>query len=540
MSRGIVPSSRAIESRMRPIILSGFMGTGKSTVGRVLAARLGVPFVDTDSEIERASGLSVVELWKRDGEAAFRAREAAIVDGLLVDDTPRVISFGGGTVTSERTRRLAVDRGIVVTLTAPAETVVARARDLATRPNLAVGSDPVTRARDLLAQRSSAYGECHLTVSTETLDVQTVAREILDVVRRDPLLVPLGSRSYTVDVCSDEPSRLTDALMRCAPSSVVLVTDAHVVAARGSAVTDALQPFRGAVARVILTPGEVHKTIEAVTSIWDAALAASVDRDAIVLAIGGGVVGDLAGFAAACLLRGVRLIQVPTTLLSMVDSSVGGKTGCDHPRGKNLIGAFHQPVAVVADIAHLTTLDRRQVASGLAEAVKIAVATDVSLLERLEALAPDLVRGDAAALTEVVRRAVHAKIVVVRDDEREAGSRALLNLGHTVGHAIEAHGGYDRWLHGEAVALGTVAEMQATTALGWTPPALADRVADLQRALGLPDTLERAEIEAAWPFVASDKKRGGVSLRLPVVMAPGRAEVKRVPAVELRRALLEV
>jgi shikimate kinase/3-dehydroquinate synthase len=496
---------------MRPIILSGFMGTGKSTVGRVLAARLGVPFVDTDSEIERASGLSVVELWKRDGEAAFRAREAAIVDGLLVDDTPRVISFGGGTVTSERTRRLAVDRGIVVTLTAPAETVVARARDLATRPNLAVGSDPVTRARDLLAQRSSAYGECHLTVSTETLDVQTVAREILDVVRRDPLLVPLGSRSYTVDVCSDEPSRLTDALMRCAPSSVVLVTDAHVVAARGSAVTDALQPFRGAVARVILTPGEVHKTIEAVTSIWDAALAASVDRDAIVLAIGGGVVGDLAGFAAACLLRGVRLIQVPTTLLSMVDSSVGGKTG-----------------------------DRRQVASGLAEAVKIAVATDVSLLERLEALAPDLVRGDAAALTEVVRRAVHAKIVVVRDDEREAGSRALLNLGHTVGHAIEAHGGYDRWLHGEAVALGTVAEMQATTALGWTPPALADRVADLQRALGLPDTLERAEIEAAWPFVASDKKRGGVSLRLPVVMAPGRAEVKRVPAVELRRALLEV
>jgi shikimate kinase/3-dehydroquinate synthase len=524
---------------MRPIVLSGFMGTGKSTVGRALAAALDVPFVDTDSEIERTSGLSVVELWKRDGEAAFRAREADIAQGLLGDDTPRVISFGGGTVMSERVRRLAVDRALVVTLTAPAETVVARARDLATRPNLAIGSDPLTRARDLLAQRSAAYAECHLTVSTERLDTQAVVRTIIDLVRRDPLLVPLGSRSYTVDVCSDEPSRLTDAVLRCAPSSVVLVTDLNVAAARGRVMTDALQPFHGEIVRVFLAPGEVYKTIEAVKSIWDAALAARVDRDAVVLAIGGGVVGDLAGFAAACLLRGIRLIQVPTTLLSMVDSSVGGKTGCDHPSGKNLIGAFHQPLAVVADIAHLTTLDRRQLASGLAEVVKIAVATDLSLLARLEALASDLVRGDTAALTEVVRRAVRAKIVVVRDDEREAGSRALLNLGHTVGHAIEAHGGYDRWLHGEAVALGTVAEMRATSALGWTPPALADRVVDLQRALGLPHTLDRSEVEAAWSFVASDKKRGGAFLRLPVVTAPGQAEVKRVPVEELRRALLE-
>ena len=525
---------------MRPVILSGFMGTGKSTVGPAVAAALGVPFIDTDSEIERASGSTVVDLWQKDGEARFRAREAELVDRLLSDGTPRVIAFGGGTVTIDRARRLAVDRGIVITLTAPPETVVARTRDVATRPNLAVGGDPVARARELLSQRAPAYAECHLTLSTDGLDVVAVTHEILECLRRDPLLVPLGARSYAVDVCADEPSRLTGVLQRARASSIVLVTDRNVLAARGGAIDEALRPVGAAVTRVVLEPGEVHKTVEAVGSIWDAALAAKVDRDALVLAVGGGVVGDLAGFAAACRLRGVRLIQVPTTLLSMVDSSVGGKTGCDHAAGKNLIGAFHQPVAVVADIAHLTTLDRRQLSAGLAEAVKIAVATDVSLLERLEARVADLVGADAAALMEVVRLAVRAKILVVRDDERETGSRALLNLGHTVGHAIEAHGGYDRWLHGEAVALGTVAEMRATAALGWTPPALVHRVAELQRALGLPETLDRGELEASWPFVAADKKRGGDSLRLPVVTEAGHAEVRRVSLPELKRALLAI
>jgi shikimate kinase/3-dehydroquinate synthase len=523
---------------MRPVVLSGFMGTGKSTVGPALASALGVPFIDTDSEIERDTGLRVVDLWQREGESAFRARETALVDRLLERQEPKVIAFGGGTVTSERPRRQAVDRAIVVTLTAPPEVVVTRAGDVTTRPNLVVGGDPVARARELLAQRSEAYAECHLTVSTEALDVPTITREILECLRRDPLLMPLGSRSYTIDVCADEPSRLTDALNRCAASSVVLVTDRNVVAARSGAIEAALRPLREAVTRVVLEPGEIHKTIRAVEAIWDAALEAKVDRDAVVLAVGGGVVGDLAGFAAACLLRGVRLIQVPTTLLAMVDSSVGGKTGCDHPAGKNLIGAFHQPSAVIADVAHLATLDPRQRAAGLAEVVKIAVATDVSLLERLEAGASELARGDAEVLTSVVRRAVRAKILVVRDDEREAGSRALLNLGHTVGHAVEAHGGYDRWLHGEAVALGTVAEMRATATLGWTPHALVDRVAALLGALGLPWSLERGELEGAWPFASSDKKRGGGSLRLPVVTGPGCSQMKRVTLEQLKGALL--
>jgi shikimate kinase/3-dehydroquinate synthase len=523
---------------MRPIVLSGFMATGKSTVGPLLAARLGVPFLDTDSEIERTTGRRVPELWRDEGEAAFRAREGALVATLLADSTPRVISFGGGTVTTPATRRCAIDRALVVTLTASPETIAARVSDLTGRPNLGVGGDPVARARELLEQRAAAYAECHLSIATDAVAPDAAVEAIVALLARDPLLVPLGSRSYTIDVCVGEPARLSAAIARFAPSSLVLVSDSNVQRARGAAIDAALVPLHARIIRITLAPGESYKTLASVGAIWDAALGTGVDRDAMVVAAGGGVVGDLAGFAAACLLRGVRFVQAPTTLLSMVDSSVGGKTGFDHPTGKNLIGAFHQPSAVVADLEHLTTLAARERAAGLAEVVKIALATNATLLGALERDAKAIAAGDVGALLPIVRAAIDAKIRVVRDDERETGARALLNLGHTVGHAIETHGGYTRWLHGEAVALGTVAEMRATAALGWTPPDLADRAAALFSALGLPTHVDAAELAASWPFVASDKKRVHDAVKLPVVTAPGHAHIERVGLAELRAAVV--
>jgi shikimate kinase/3-dehydroquinate synthase len=522
----------------RPIVISGFMATGKSTVGPRVATRLGVPFVDTDAEIERTTGRRVPDLWREEGEAAFRAREAALVEALLGDPTPRVIAFGGGTVTTAKTRRFALDRALVVTLTASAESIAARIGEVAHRPNLAVGGNPTARARELLAQRAEAYAECHLALSTDALDTDAVADAVVALAERDPLVVPLGGRSYAIDVCIDAPARLTDAIARCAPSSVVLVSDSNVQRHRGARLDAALRPLAVRVDRVVLAHGERHKTLASASTIWDAALGAGVDRDALVVAAGGGVVGDLAGFAAACLLRGVRFVQAPTTLLSMVDSSVGGKTGFDHPVGKNLIGAFHQPSAVVVDLGHLTTLPARERAAGLAEVVKIALATDLTLLEALEQDATAIARGDLDALLPIIREAIDAKIRVVRDDERENGPRALLNLGHTVGHALEAHGGYSRWLHGEAVALGTVAEMRATAALGKTPPALVDRAAALFAALGLPVHADPSEVTAAWPFVASDKKRSRDAARLPVVTGAGQSHVERIGLADLRSALL--
>lgn len=515
------------------------MGTGKSTVGPILAARVGARFIDTDDEIARATGRSVPDLWRDEGEAAFRARESKMVETLLAKGAPfAVVAFGGGTVTTRATRHLALDCATLVTLTAAPETMVARISDFASRPNLAVGGDPVARARALLEARAEAYAECHAMLATDALDPDSVADAVLAVAARDPLVVPLGARSYTIDVCRDAPALLTDAIARCAPSSVVVVSDANVQRARGAAFEQALAPLSFGGIRVTLPAGERHKTLASVSMIWDAALGAGIDREALVLAIGGGVVGDLAGFAASALLRGVRVLQAPTTLLAMVDASVGGKTGFDHPGGKNLLGAFHQPTGVIADLEHLTTLPARERTSGLAEIVKVALATDASLFEALERDSAAIRRGDLDALLPIVRAAIAAKAAVVRDDERESGRRAILNVGHTVGHALEAYGGYSRHLHGEAVAMGTVAELRATEQLGETPKAVVERATALFAALGLPALAPPGELSSSWSFVGADKKRMRGAVRLPVVTGIGSCRVDVVALDAFRRALL--
>jgi len=523
---------------MRTIVLSGFMATGKTTVGQRLAVRLGLPFVDTDDAIARDAGRSVADLWRDEGEAAFRAREAEAIAPLLRDPAPKVIALGGGSVTNRALRHLALDRAFVVTLTAPPAVVVARAGQLASRPNLAQGGDAGARAAHLLEERAAAYAEAHLTLATDAMDPDAVVEAIVAGAQRDPIGVALGRRTYQVDVVIGQPARLTDALARLAPSSLVVVTDSHVQRARSKALDAALSSLAFPATRVTLPSGEAHKTIATVGTIWDAALGAGVDRDAVLVAFGGGVVGDLTGFAAATLLRGVRFVQVPTTLLAMVDAAVGGKTGFDHPAGKNLVGAFHQPSAVVADLEHLTTLPARERTAGLAEVVKIALACDGELLAQLEASADAVARGEPAALAPVVRRAIEDKAKIVRDDEHEAGARALLNLGHTIGHALEAHGGYARYLHGEAVAIGTVLELEAAWHLGLTSKEIVDRARAITLRLGLPAHAAPAEVAASWSFVGADKKRRGASIKLPVVGVIGAAEVRDVALGELRAAAL--
>jgi shikimate kinase/3-dehydroquinate synthase len=521
----------------RPLVLSGFMATGKSTVGALVAARLGVPFVDTDARLAEAAGMRVGELFASGGEARFREREAELVLPLLDDPTPRVLSFGGGTATITRVRHEALERATVVTLTALAETIVARIPSLLDRPNLLAAS-PLERTRDLLALRRDAYGECHATVATEGRTVEEIADQIVAMATRDTLAMPLGTRTYVVELADGEPARLTEALRELSPSSLLVVTDTNVSSARGAWLERALAPLATPRHTVTITPGEPSKTLSTVSHIWDEALAQGIDRDAVVVAFGGGVVGDLAGFAASTLLRGTRCVQIATSLLSMVDSSVGGKTGFDHAAGKNLVGAFFQPSRVLVDFEHLTTLPPRERAAGLAEVVKIALVQDGSLFERLERDADAIRSGDREALRPVVRSAILAKIRVVRDDEREAGARALLNLGHTVGHALESHGGYTRLLHGEAVAIGTVLELEATEHLGLTATGVAARAKTLLERLGLPTGASQEDLIAAWPYVLSDKKRVSTTLKLPVVSAIGQGAVTRLTIDALRSAVV--
>jgi shikimate kinase/3-dehydroquinate synthase len=521
---------------MRSVVLSGFMATGKSTIGRFAAAELGLPFIDTDAIIADDADTTVGDLFVREGEARFRDREAAVILPLLEDGVPRVIAFGGGSVTIPRVRHAALEAATVITLTATPETIAARATSLAERPNLGAAS-PLERARDLLALRREAYGECHASIATDNRDIEELAARVAEIARRDTIAIPLGVRSYTVELGNGNPGALTSALAELAPSSVITVSDENVIAARGAWLDAALAPLGLRETRIVLPPGEENKTLATIARIWDAALTAGVDRQAVVVAFGGGVVGDLAGFAASTLLRGLRCVQVATTLLAMVDSSVGGKTGFDHATGKNLLGAFFQPSRVIIDLEHLTTLPERQRTAGLAEVVKIALARDAPLLEQLEAQTNAIGRGDPDILRAIIRAAVVAKMRVVREDEHETGVRALLNLGHTAGHALEAHGGYTKWLHGEAVAIGTVLEIAAAERLGLTPAGMSERAAGLLTSFGLPTTATREDLTAAWPFVMSDKKRTRSAVKLPVLTAPGEAHVEHVELEALRAAL---
>lgn len=510
------------------IVLSGMPGAGKSSVGPRLAAALDVPFVDTDDMVRTKSGKTPGEFLRERGEAAFRALEAEVVDELFRDRQRRVVSLGGGTVVDRRLRHSLLDRALLVTLSAREDTLRARITTGSVPDRPLAGADGAALGR-LLEARRSAYAECHVAVATDDLSLDDVVDAIVPWRERRLVVVPLGERTYTVELVVGEPTRVVDRLAALAPSSIVSVTDGHLQRAQKQLFAAMLEPLNVPHVPVVLAPGEVHKTLASVSTIWDAALGARVDRDSVVFGFGGGVVLDLAGFAASTLLRGVRWLGAPTTVLAMVDASVGGKTGFDHPTGKNLVGSFHQPSGVVAELSSLTTLSDRERRAGLAEALKIALTSDSALFERIEACAEQLAAGRAEALLPVIEGAVAAKARIVRDDEHEQGDRALLNFAHTVGHGLEAHGGYTKWLHGEAVAMGLVAELKMGEVLGFTPRALIARVETVLVRLGLPGAPAESDLAAAASWVGTDKKRSGRSLRLPVVHEIGRSTVEKVP-----------
>ncbi len=279
-------------------------------------------------------------------------------------------------------------------------------------------------------------------------------------------------------------------------------------------------------AATILRDGEQEKRLEAMLPVFDEMLAHGFGRDCTVVALGGGVIGDLAGFVAATYQRGVAFVQVPTTLLAMVDSSVGGKTGVNHPRGKNMIGAFHQPQAVVADLSVLDTLPEREMRAGMAEVIKYALLGDYEFLEWLETHLEAALNRDSHALTTLIERCCRNKAAIVAADEREAGERALLNLGHTFGHAIEAARGYGDWLHGEAIAAGMCMAADCSSRLGWLSQDDRDRAVALIARAGLP-TQPPADISAEQfrEFMARDKKNRAGHLHLVLLRALGQAVV---------------
>lgn len=339
--------------------------------------------------------------------------------------------------------------------------------------------------------------------------------------------VQLGRRSYPILIgpgLLEDAERLRDILT----AEQILFVSNEIVAPLYLGRVEAALADRQA-RSIVLPDGEQTKSLDRFAEIIDALIDAKFHRDACIVALGGGVIGDLAGFAAACYQRGIDFLQIPTTLLAQVDSSVGGKTAVNHPRAKNMIGAFHQPIAVIADTTTLATLPRRELAAGLAEVIKYGLIQDAAFFDWIEQNLAALLALDAEALTYAIGRCCEIKAEIVAEDEREQGRRALLNLGHTFGHAIEAYGGYGHWLHGEAVAIGMQMAAEVSRQLGWIDAGTTERIEALLERAGLPTRADIESADAIMRLMQLDKKAGRQGLKLILLERLGKGVVCPAP-----------
>jgi len=341
--------------------------------------------------------------------------------------------------------------------------------------------------------------------------------------------IALGERSYPILIGAGLLSQPSAWQGLPKASTALIVTNDTVGPLYASALQQALQPHYAQIHQVTLPDGETHKTWQTLNQVFDVLLSQGCDRKTVLFALGGGVVGDMTGFAAACYMRGVPFVQVPTTLLAQVDSSVGGKTAVNHPLGKNMIGAFYQPARVVCDLSSLQTLPAREMSAGLAEIIKYGPIADMVFLDWIEAHIDSLMARDPQALAHAVQRSCEIKAWVVGQDERESGLRAILNFGHTFGHAIEAGLGFGEWLHGEAVGCGMVMAAQLSHRLGYIDLALVERLTALIARAGLPVAGPNLGVETYLHHMRVDTKAEAGDIRFVLIDSPGHAKVQGAP-----------
>ncbi len=561
----------------RSIVLVGMMGAGKSTIGRRLGARLRLPFLDADIEIEAAACMSIPEIFETRGEPYFRDGEARVIARLL-DSGPAVIATGGGAFMREETRNRIREKAVSLWLKADLDTIMKRVKRRADRPLLQT-ADPEATVSRLLEAREPVYRSADLDDRLARRAARPHRRGMYRCPARPalcrrpgspanngrmsvtPMTAPLkGSADITVDVALGDRAydivigrgvlqSLGARIAALRPGVRTAIVTDHTVARHWLAQTERSLAEAGVPSsRVVVAEGEGSKTYAGLEKVSEALIAAKIERSDLVIALGGGVVGDLAGFAAAILRRGVDFVQVPTSLLAQVDSSVGGKTGINSPQGKNLLGAFHQPVLVIADTSVLDTLSPRQFRAGYAEVAKYGVLGDEAFFTWLEANHADIFSGGAAR-EHAIATSCRAKAAIVSRDERETGERALLNLGHTFGHALEAATGFsDRLFHGEGVSVGMVLAAEFSAQLGMISDADAARVERHLASVGLPTHLQDiagfaqeglADADALMALMAQDKKVKRGKLTFILLQAIGRAVVANDVEPALVRGFLQ-
>ena len=554
------------------IILVGFSGTGKTLVGREVARVLGWEFFDTDAEIEVSAGKPIHRIFEDEGEPAFRLMEKRVLNEVC-STQQRVISTGGGAIIDPDNQQLMLRHGLVICLDAFPETIYGRLGGndedpVEDRPLLS-GPDPLEKIKALKASRQAHYSVAHRTVPTDNLTLEETAGEVVKAwrdlkVRRlgedmeDPdvaAVVNHSSGSYPVLVgwqLLDELGERLVALGMKGP--VYIISDDRVFSTYGRRAQRSLQRSNIEAHSFIIPAGEQSKSLELAEAIYQWLAGRRAERGHGVIAVGGGVVGDLAGFVAATFLRGMPFVQVPTSVAAMVDASIGGKVAVNLAQGKNLVGAFYQPQMVLADVSALSTLGNRETAEGWAEAIKHGLILDPELFDIFEEHAEELSAGVSAEtssrtpstystnqdkirrefFTDVIRRSAAIKARVVSEDERETlGRRILLNYGHTIGHALEAATGYGQYLHGEAVSVGMMGAARISQRLGMITEDQVQRQTRLLKRFELPTRAPDVDPQQVLKAMSLDKKTEGGSIKWVLLESLGKAVVRKDVPTEL-------
>ncbi|HXZ94928.1 MAG TPA: 3-dehydroquinate synthase [Dehalococcoidia bacterium] len=558
------------DRQINNLVITGFSGTGKSVVAMDVALRLNWDFLDTDDEIVRQTGKPITEIFRQDGEGKFREFERETIRKAC-QRRQMVIAIGGGAIVDPQNYELLAKTGLIVCLEAKPETIYERLfREAAHSPEtevrpLLVGDNPLERIKLLKASRQPHYAKADWTIHTDGLSVGEVAEEVIRasrlLQRTDSLqpsafndkdvacMVKTATQSYPIFVGYGLLNKVGDKMKQAALSgAATVISDENVFSIYGSRVEEVLKDVGFAVNSFVVPPGEETKSVDYAIRIYDFLVEKRAERDDIIIALGGGMVGDLAGFVAATFLRGMPWVQVPTSLVAMVDASIGGKVGVNHPEGKNLIGAFYQPNLVLADPQTLTTLPQRELTSGWAEVIKHGLVLDEEFFEFLEANVNRLAKLEPELITRAIARSAAIKAQVVSQDEKERkGKRTILNYGHTIAHGLEAGTQYKRFLHGEAVAIGMMGAAKLSKRLGLLPSTALERQQALLQKFSLPTSLhtKRSNLKLSLTEITKamelDKKVRGKAIRWVLLQDIGNAVIRSdVPQADVLAVLQEL
>ncbi len=566
------------------IIITGFSGTGKSLIAREIARQLGWDFVDTDNEIVSLAKKPIAEIFSSEGEEKFRKLERVVIKRAS-RQSHRVIATGGGAIVDPQNRSQLARNGFLVCLEARPETIYQRLFEEGShgseiRP-LLEGDNPLERIRQLKAQRQPYYDDVDLVINTDDLSIDDVAKEVVkgwrllrsarndkgkkrndrgkagnsrgktgrekakagnDVVSGVACWVETATQTYPIFVGYGLLNSLGEKLKKVGSSRVaIVISDGNVSRLYGDRVQEILKAAGFAVNSFVVRPGEETKSISTAIDIYNFLIKKRVERDDILIALGGGVIGDLAGFVAATYLRGTPWVQVPTSLVAMVDASIGGKVAVNHHEGKNLIGAFYQPNFVLADTQTLATLPKRELTSGWAEVVKYGLILDKEFFEFLESNADRLIKLEQDVVNKAIIRSASLKAQVVSQDEKERGQRIILNYGHTVAHGLEAATQYSYFLHGEAVAIGMMGAAKLSQKSGILPANVVKRQQSLLQKFGLPTTFSGTGLAEIAKAMEVDKKTRAKGIRWVLLEDIGKTAIRAsVPQQDVLAILEEL